>query len=105
MDEQFSIFDYLPEPDYPKDLETLPEAEMVSIVSMATGLNFVYDGFLDRYSAKKGDKKYSLKYSRYNLEGKKDRFISVGYDCGGYGQHEPADSIEEAVNFFKNRSK
>ena len=102
MTGQMSIFDFIaPEIRDTEDLDDLTEAEMVQRISEATGLNFVKSKRWDEYEAKRGKAIFTVHYSRYNMTGNHNRFISVGWDlktsCGG----SPCDSVKEAIDRIK----
>lgn len=102
MIDQITIFDILPKEDLERDINDLPENEMVDIVGRTTGLNFKYDDYLTQYVAKKGELTFTLKYSNYRIDDQR-RFISSGWSRKMLeGAGIPADSIEEAVEFFNS---
>lgn len=98
---QMSIFDFL-KPDA-RDIDKLPENEMVSVISNATGIPFKWSDGSGEYQAKIGKCNYRVRYGNYNLPDDKARYISCGYsmqtgDMRGAGA--PCNSLDGAIKFF-----
>ena len=109
MDGQLSIFDIMPkEDDVDRDLETLPEDEMITLIKTHTGLPFEVDNIqIDKntlYSCKRKGLKFSVHYSRFTIE-PYSKFISCGYSYKTGGVGAPCDSLEKAIAFFVKYSK
>lgn len=100
---QLSLIDLFPQQmgvtDY--DIQTLPEDDMIRIVSEQTGLTFketpnvIEDNPYKWFESKRKKIRVEVHYSHYFEDNK--RFIGVGIDCGNEGSGCPCDSIEEAV--------
>ena len=101
MENQMSIFDYI-QPEYP-DINTITEAEMVSIIGKATGLTFVRDKFLEDWRAKYKGCVISIEYLNYKTYDERNgkRFISVEVEYKTSGIGSPCDNIEEAIGRIK----
>ena len=102
MEGQLSIFDFLDDDPAEMSLDDLPEEEMVKIVGNSIGVNFTYRDDFWGYEAKYKKLKFELHYSNYRLSDNTARFISAGYNYSKGGAGSPCDSIQEAVNFFRN---
>lgn len=97
MEGQMNIFDFLHED---RDLETLPENEMVEIIGRETGLPFRHNAYFGDYRVKTGNVVVSIEYSRY--EGCYDNKKFIGVDLNGphMGVSCSCDTIEEAVSLI-----
>lgn len=101
MDGQMTIWDYLER----RAFDEMTEDEVVTEVSRRTGLKFKPDMILDSgdtlFVAKVGKRKYDLHFSTYYDTD--TRFIGVGWGCSTEGGGAPADSIDQAVDYFLKR--
>ncbi len=102
MKGQMTVWDFL---EY-KALADMSEDEIVSEVSKRTGLNFKPDIKLSDgetwFQAKKGKTIYNIHISTYCDTD--IRFIGVGWDEKTSGGGSPADSIDEAVDYFLRKT-
>ena len=105
MDRQMTIFEFLPQT---ANFCTMPEAEVMDIISQRIGVRLAYDKRLEEYSASVGKIKISAEISTYTcthagsqtiIEGRK--FISCNWQGRIEGGGGPKDSIEDAVRFFQ----
>jgi hypothetical protein len=106
-----TIWDYLPA----ESLETIPEEDAVRQIGDAIGVDFQPDAILGGYRAKVGKCILTCEYDRYStscysdeLDG--DLFISTGFDGKDqygrmFGAAAPRDSIQEAIDWFRDRMK
>lgn len=107
---QMTIYDYLPAE---KSLEDILEADAVKRIGDAIGVNFLPDNVLGGYRAKYGKYILMCEYDRYCVDvddetGKGDLFIGVEINVKGergYGAGAPTDSIQGAINWFRNKMK
>lgn len=101
MDGQMTIWDYLER----RAFDEMTEDEVVTEVSRRTGLKFKPDMIMDSgdtlFVAKVGKRKYDLHFSTYYDTD--TRFIGVGWGCSTEGGGVPADSIDQAVDYFLKR--
>lgn len=105
---QMTLFEL--EPAESMDINEIPEEEMVRIVGCAVGINFKYKDELFGWVSGDRKQKYDIKYGNYTCHDKLGvRYISCGYNYNMNGQiggsHSPCDSIEEAIDFFRRRTK
>lgn len=105
--EQLTIFDFLPPEENKYDIENMTTAEIAKIIGERVGVQFKPTGWVEEFGTKIKKLKLSLHKSRYACDTtdrkKGDAFISVGYDIGSGGGGSPVDSIEAAVNYFKQK--
>lgn len=102
--EQISIFDFFKTEPPDEDIQTLPETDMIRIITEQTGVEFQKDKNAPKsvyiwYSAKKGNSYIDVHYGHY-FDGNK-RFIGVGVGNNMGGVSCPCDSIKEAVGMIK----
>lgn len=100
MEGQMNIFDFLHED---RDLETLPEKEMVEIISRETGLPFKHNAFFGDYRVKTGNVVVSIEYSRYICCYDNKRFIGVDINGPHMGVCRSCDTVEEAVSLINSQ--
>lgn len=109
-DGQMSIFEFLPQED---DFCTMPEAEVMEIISQRIGVKLQYTNYSNKYD-KLHD--YSAKVGKMNINASIDtyvttlggdskvieghKFISVGWGNSTSGGGRPCDSIDEAVEYL-----
>lgn len=103
MDDQMSIFDFLPEETEVKDFTRMTIEETVAYIGDRIGMIFHYNDFLNHYEAKYKKLKLDLNYSHYDTTDERDGklFISCGYGTKTKGGGAPCDSLEEAIKYLK----
>lgn len=99
--EQVTIFDVIPVPEL--DFRDLTIEEIAREIANATGLVFKQSRNSDTLVAIEGPKEFDIHLSRYTLNN--EPFISCSYwnkkkleGCGF-----PCDSLNEAIQFFRER--
>lgn len=104
MEGQMSIFEFLPQT---ADFCTMPEAEVMDIISQRIGVRLKYDSYFNEYSAKIGKMEISAKISSYKLTHhgsmkiSGNRHIGCSWQKSTEGGGSPCDSIDEAVEYFQ----
>ena len=107
--EQLTIFDVFQIDTEEHDIQTLPEDDMIRIISERTGLvfktvpNLTEETQYKWYEAKQKKILVDVHYSHY-FDGNK-RFIGVGINCGNEGCGCPCDSLDEAINKIRRNIK
>ena len=105
MDGQMTIFDFIQQDDF----TTMPEDQVMRIISERIGLELVYDGKWNEYAAKLGKITISVKISSYRcthgglskvIEGNK--FICCNWQGSTEGGGSPRDSIDDAVRYLQS---
>lgn len=103
---QMTIFDFLkPETDG-TDIENMTSAEIAKIIGDAIGIAFDSPDWEEGYFKAKYKKiTFSIGKSRLSCDCVKrkagDAFIAVGVDGKLWGCGCPAETIDEAISFFK----
>lgn len=103
MNEQLTIFDWLPEIQEELNINTVSEAEAVAAVGRALGLRFVYDPKRGDYRTKVGKLKLGIGYYYYTLPDNQNKFLGVDYSYGTSGGCAPLDGIPQAVKYFRDK--
>lgn len=109
MNEQLTIFDFIKSDVGECDIETLPEDEMIRMISEATGIDFyeipnILNTPYKWFESKHGKTYMSVHYSNYSY-GDYKRFISVGVQNLTEGCGMPCDSLNEAIGVVKRNAK
>jgi hypothetical protein len=105
MQGQMTIFEFLPQE---ADFVTIPEAQVMEIISQRIGVKLTWDSHLKEYQAKVGKVKITAEIDTYScthegsetlIEGHK--FIGAGWGMSTEGGGRPCDSIDEAVEYLQ----
>jgi len=105
MKGQMTIFEFLPQE---ADFVTMPEAQVMEIISQRIGVKLTWDNHLGEYAAKIGKIRISAEIDTYScthegsetlIEGHK--FIGAGWGMSTEGGGRPCDSIDEAVEYLQ----
>ena len=105
MEGQMSIFDFMePKTD---ELESLTTADMARFIGDSLQVDFKPTGWEDEHEARVKKLKLSVHKEYYLCDTrnrkKGDAFIGVGYSFNTEGGGSPADSIDEAIRWFRKR--
>ena len=103
MNDQMSIFDFLPEETEVKDFTRMTIEETAAYIGNRIGMTFHYNNFLEVYEAKYKKLKLRIRYSNYETGDERDGrlFIGCHYLTNIEGLGGPFDSLEESISFFK----
>ena len=116
---QMTIFDYMAEleadsqePAIMQGFDSYTKKEAIEAIEKHMGIKFESDGECDFEKWEGGWFKWQLKkgyyldmgFSRFNTGDERDgkRIICVGWNAKTQGGGMPAESVEEAVKYFRN---
>ena len=101
---QMTIFDFLPQT---ADFATMPEAEVMAVISERIGIRLLWDSHLEEWAAKVGKTKLTAEIGTYKCthDGTEmiagHKFIGCGWGRSTSGGGSPCNSIDEAVEYLK----
>lgn len=104
MEGQMTIWDFMESSK--ANFHTMTEKEIVDYVGNALGLEFKWSDFFEQYICKTKGMILDLALSTYLVgigddEVEEEKFISVGCSAKHAGGGCPCDSLEEAVEWFR----
>lgn len=97
-----TIFDYMGEAEEKAaaDIADMTDEEIISEIERLMSLTFNYNSHLEQYKSRHKGLKLSMSTSTY--WGSDQRIILVGWDKKNEGGGMPAESVDEAVNYFRH---
>lgn len=106
--EQLTIFDVFQIDTGEHDIQTLPEEDMIRMVSEQTGIVFKEDKNAPQskytwYRATKGSNYIDVHYGHYFKDDRRFIGVSIGNNMGGSSC--PCDSLKEAIDRIKRNMR
>lgn len=103
MQEQLSIFDWMPECQKVSDIDDITEEEAARIVGERLGLKFIYNKKYHEYQANVGKLRLGMNYDHFDLDDNTDLFLGTRYDYGTSGGACPCSGIDDAIKYFERK--